>query len=65
MADPDANNNLNAHLADPNNNVIDNMGNNNNNGNDIDMVDLDQNYREGMTASSSYRSRPHEDAHPP
>ena len=42
MADPAANNNLNAHLADPNNNIIDNMGNNNNR-NSVDMADLVQN----------------------
>ena len=37
----------------------------NNNGNDVDMTDLVQNYRDGMTVTLSSRSRPYEDAHPP
>ena len=63
MTDPAANN-LDAHLIDPNNNVINNMGDNNNNGNDDDMVDLMKNYRDIMTASSSSRPQPQEGTHP-
>ena len=61
MADQAVDNNQNAHLADPINNIDDHSV-----GNNINMVSPEQNYRDVLTASSSFRSQLcDDDYHPP
>ena len=66
MADKAVDNNQNAHLSDPNNNIGDNNIGNDNTDNNIDMVGPEKNYRDRLTTSSLTRLQPHEDNyHPP